>query len=165
MEHSRTVSGHSLAELSDASPVLLIFLRHSGCPFCRETLGDLAKQRSLLAERGLKLVHQDTPERGARWIASYGLDGADQISDPQAELYRQFELGKANWWDLVGPHVWWSGFRATILKMHGISKIVGDVRQLTGAFIVHRRQIVKEFRQRYSGDRARLDRFTCDLPP
>ena len=38
----RTEDGVSLADLSATAPVLLIFLRHSGCTFCRQTLSDLA---------------------------------------------------------------------------------------------------------------------------
>jgi hypothetical protein len=36
----RTETGRTLLELVDESPVLLIFLRHFGCSFCRQTLDD-----------------------------------------------------------------------------------------------------------------------------
>ena len=38
----RTEDGVSLGDLSATAPVLLIFLRHSGCTYCRQTLSDLA---------------------------------------------------------------------------------------------------------------------------
>ncbi|MFO1062945.1 MAG: peroxiredoxin-like family protein [Pirellulales bacterium] len=164
---TQTVAGSKLGELSQNSPVLLVFLRHSGCPFCRETLSDLRRQQASLNSRGIKLVivHQDTPERGAAWIDSYKLQSAEQISDPNGELYRNFELGRSTWWNLLGPHVWWAGFRASILKMHGVAKIVGDIKQLTGSFLIHRGKIVRSFRQRYSGDRPRYAELTCETPP
>jgi len=37
-----TQSGERLVELSEMSPVLLVFLRHAGCTFCREALADFA---------------------------------------------------------------------------------------------------------------------------
>ncbi|MGN6544345.1 MAG: SelL-related redox protein [Aureliella sp.] len=162
---ARTQSGQSLAELSAQSPVLLVFLRHSGCPYCRQTLSDLGRLRSQLdsTHTQLVIVHQDTPERGAAWIAKYGLGDCQQISDPDNHLYAQFELGKASWWDLVGPHTWWPGFKATMLQMHGVSKIVGDIKQLTGAFLVRDGKVVKAFRQRYSSDRPDYASMVCDL--
>jgi hypothetical protein len=34
----RTETGRTLLSLLDESPLLLIFLRHFGCSFCRQTL-------------------------------------------------------------------------------------------------------------------------------
>ena len=162
---ARTESGRSLAELSAQSNVLVIFLRHSGCPFCRQTLSDLAHTRDRLADANVRLVivHQDTPERGAAWIAKYGLGDCEQISDPQRQLYQKFELAKASWWDLVGPHTWCSGFKATLLQMHGVGKIVGDVKQLSGAFVIRDSKIIKSFRQSYSSDRPDYAALVCDI--
>ena len=38
----RTNRGQTLQEMSQERPLLLVFLRHRGCPFCRETLADFA---------------------------------------------------------------------------------------------------------------------------
>lgn len=162
---ARTESGRSLATLSAQSPVLLVFLRHSGCPFCRQTLADLGRLRSELERAHIQLVivHQDTPQRAAGWIAQYGLGNSEQISDPENQLYQQFELGKASWWGLLGPHTWWAGFRATLLELHGIGKIVGDVKQLSGAFLIRDGKVVKAFRQKYSSDRPDYAAMVCDL--
>jgi peroxiredoxin len=162
---ARTESGQSLAEHSAQSPLLLGFLRHSGCPYCRQTLSDLGRLRAKLesSHTRLVIVHQDTPERGAAWIGSYGLGDCQQISDPENQLYERFGLGKASWWDLVGPHTWWPGFKATLLEMHGVGKVVGDIKQLTGAFLIRDGKVVKAFRQRYSSDRPDYTSMVCDL--
>ena len=47
-----TESGASLHDLASASPVLLIFLRHFGCSFCRQTISDVADLRGELDGRG-----------------------------------------------------------------------------------------------------------------
>jgi peroxiredoxin len=162
---ARTESGQSLAELSAQSNILVVFLRHSGCPFCRQTLSDLSRLRVRFADAHTRLVivHQDTPERGAAWIGKYNLGDCEQISDPQGQLYQQFELGKASWWDLLGPHTWWAGFKATLLQMHGVGKIVGDVKQLSGAFLISNGKVLKSFRQTYSSDRTDYEAMVCDI--
>ncbi len=52
--------GLTLWELSHRNPTLVVFLRQTGCTFCREALSDLSKQRTELAARGitLALVHR-----------------------------------------------------------------------------------------------------------
>ncbi|MGB8536307.1 MAG: hypothetical protein WCD57_07830, partial [Acidobacteriaceae bacterium] len=49
----RTESGRTLLELVDESPILLIFLRHFGCSFCRQTLDDISRIREQIEGRGI----------------------------------------------------------------------------------------------------------------
>lgn len=60
----RTESGASLLELAQGSPVLLVFLRHFGCSFCRKAISDVAELRGELANRGVQpvFVHLGPPE-------------------------------------------------------------------------------------------------------
>lgn len=162
---ARTQSGTTLAEMSERSPVLVVFLRHSGCPFCRQTLAELARIRQQFeaTKTALVIVHQDNPERGGAWIQKYDLGQCEQISDPDRHLYHEFELGKANYWDLLGPHTWWAGFKASILQMHGVTRIVGDIQQLTGAFLIHHNQLIKSFRQKYSSDQPDFASMVCEI--
>ena len=165
IETTHTQSGQSLAALSAERPVLIVFLRHSGCPYCRQTLSQLAKLRQTLEAKQIQLVivHHDTPENGAAWISKYDLGQCEQISDPAGQLYGQFELGKTTWWNLAGPHTWWPGFKATILQFNGVGKPVGDVKQLTGAFIIHHGRIVKAFRQKLSHQSPNYNEMVCQL--
>lgn len=165
IEATRTESGQTLAELSANHPVLVVFLRHSGCPYCRQTLAQLAKLRSTLEAKHTRLVivHHDTPENGAAWIGKYELGECEQISDPDGQLYAQFELGKTSLWNLFGPHTWWPGFKATILQLNGISKPVGDIKQLTGAFVIHHGKIVQAFRQKLSHQSPDYKAMVCEL--
>src|ERR1700677_2300484 len=61
----RTESGRTLRALLDESPLLLIFLRHFGCSFCRQTLEDVARIRGATEAKGIwpVFVHLGTPER------------------------------------------------------------------------------------------------------
>ncbi|MBK8557721.1 MAG: redoxin domain-containing protein [Lewinellaceae bacterium] len=55
-------SGESLADLSEKGTVLLVFLRHFGCSFCREAISDISKRRKKLEAKGVRvvLVHMAT---------------------------------------------------------------------------------------------------------
>jgi len=65
-----TESGVSLLALTEASPVLLVFLRHFGCPFCRKAISDVADLQQELADRGVRpvFVHLGTPRSPRRTL-------------------------------------------------------------------------------------------------
>src|SRR5271156_1678591 len=86
----QTESGASLLALVEASPVLLIFLRHFGCSFCRQAISDVADLREELARRGGRpvFVHLGTPERAKPFFDYYGIGDVERISDPEAKIYR-----------------------------------------------------------------------------
>ena len=46
MDRAITDQGESLLELSQSSPRLVVFLRHAGCIFCRESLADLRDRQA-----------------------------------------------------------------------------------------------------------------------
>ncbi|HUP78431.1 MAG TPA: hypothetical protein VM260_07675 [Pirellula sp.] len=48
-----TTSGQSISQLSLIRPQLVVFLRHSGCTFCRQALADLAKQHDDLEQQNV----------------------------------------------------------------------------------------------------------------
>src|SRR6201990_2830291 len=84
-----TESGTSLLSLTEASPVLLIFLRHFGCSFCRQAISDVADLRSQLDARGVRpiFVHLGTPERAKPYFDYYHLEDVERVSDPAAVIY------------------------------------------------------------------------------
>ena len=49
-------TGETLFDYSLRQPVLLVFLRHFGCTFCREALSDISKKRSEIEEQGSRIV-------------------------------------------------------------------------------------------------------------
>src|SRR5271169_560914 len=91
-------SGASLLELAQASPVLLVFLRHFGCSFCRQAISDVAELRGKLDERGVRpvFVHLGTPERAKPFFDYYGIGDVERVSDPEAKVYQHpvFQLAR-----------------------------------------------------------------------
>ncbi len=155
MQTVRSSQGETLAELSAEQPVLVLFLRHSGCTFCREALADVAQQRERIEAAGTRLaiIHMSAPEAAAKWMAKYGLSDVPQFADPQTRLYRAFGLERGGVRQLFGKAVWWRGFQAAILQRHGVGKMEGDGFQMPGAFLIRDGQIVRAVRHQTAADR------------
>src|ERR1700721_2645179 len=81
-----TESGVSLLELTEASPVLLVFLRHFGCSFCRKAISDVAELAPELERRGVRpvFVHLGTAEIAKAHFDYYGLSDVERVNDPEA---------------------------------------------------------------------------------
>jgi len=163
----RLGTGLTIDQLSQKSPVLLVFLRHAGCTFCREALADLAKQRDRLESAGINLVlvHMNEPEFGRQFLSGYGLDDLPAISDPNRTLYRAFGLRRGDMRMLFGPKVWWRGFQAGILGGHGVGRLKGDGFQMPGVFLIFHGQILRSWRHQSAADRPDYVKFaTANLP-
>ncbi|HJV89223.1 MAG TPA: SelL-related redox protein [Holophagaceae bacterium] len=155
LEEAITQHGENLSELSHRSPVLIVFLRHFGCTFCREACHELARRRKALEARGtrLVLVHLGTEEEAATFFESYGLGDVDRVGDRVRWLYRSFGLRRGSLWQLLGPRVWWRGFKAGVLNGHGISRLGGDALQMPGVFLVHHDEMLRSHVHRDASDR------------
>ena len=153
--HRKTNMGLTLDELSRLSPVLLVFLRHMGCTFCREALSDLAARRKDIEREGarLVLVHMSEEEDAAPFFARYGLQDVQRISDPQRTLYRAFGRPRGRFGDGLGPKVWWRGFQAGLLGGHGVGRLMGDGFQMPGVFLLFHGEIVRSYRHQSAADR------------
>ncbi len=152
---ARTQFGVSLDELSKLSPLLLVFLRHNGCMFCREALSDLQRQRHAIEAQGVRiaLVHQGSDAQARSLLANYGLDDLPRVSDPERYLYRAFGLGRGDLLKLAGPTVWWRGFQAAVLEGHGFGRVVGDAFQMPGVFLIFHGEVLRSYRHQTAADR------------
>ncbi len=165
--------GATLSALSWTNPTLVVFLRHTGCTFCRETLADLKVQRQTLESRGitLALVHMSDPLEATRTMSRYGLDSVHRFSDPQCELYRAFGLRRGSFQQLFGMKVWFRGIAAGIFGGHGVGRMVGDGFRMPGVFLLDRGKIVSQFQAHSAADRpdylaiARLADVERSKPP
>jgi len=153
--HRKTNYGVTLDELSRLSQVMVVFLRHAGCTFCREALADLAARRREIEKSGtrLVLVHMGSEQHGMKLFDRYGLGEVAQISDPKRNLYRAFGLPRGGVCDLIGPKVWIRGFQAGILGRHGAGRMVGDGFQMPGVFLLFHGEVVRSFRHQSAADR------------
>ncbi len=152
---ARTQVGTTLLDLSTESAVMLVFLRHFGCTFCREALADLAAQRRSIEALGVRiaLVHMSSEAGGERFFTRYGLADIDRVSDPNQNLYRAFGLARGRLGQLFGPKAWIRGFEAGILRRHGIGLLQGDGFQMPGVFLVFHGEVNSSYRHMSAADR------------
>jgi peroxiredoxin len=159
------VSGRTLGQISEARPTLLVFLRHSGCTFCREALADLRDRRSEIEARGtqIAIVYQESPEGMRPLLERQGLSDVEQFSDPDRRLYDAFELHLGTLGQLFNLSTFVRGFKAAITSRHGFGSISSNVYQMPGAFLVHRGRIVREFRHKTASDRPDYTALACPI--
>jgi peroxiredoxin len=151
-----TESGSSLLALVEASPVLLVFLRHFGCSFCRQAISDVAELRGELDKRGVRpvFVHLGTPERAKPFFEYYGIGDVERVSDPEAAAYRLpvFALPRMHpALTLFQPSVWVGWLKGALFK-HGIGAIKEDGHQMQGIFFLKGPKIVRQFRYKTIAD-------------
>lgn len=148
-------TGRTIDVLSHDQPVLLVFLRHFGCTFCREALADLRVQRSRLEAAGvaIALVHMSPEADAAAFFAKYELSDVARFSDPGRGLYRRFELRRGGWRQLFGLSVWMRGARAVFAEGHGVGALAGDGFQMPGAFLVLNGKIIHAYRHESAASR------------
>ena len=163
LETIRTSTGESLLELSNQQPRLVVFLRHSGCTFCREALNDLRAQRAQIeaAGVGIVLVHQTTDEAAAAFFKPYGLDDVPRIADPELALFGVFDLRREKVRNMFRPTVWWRGMQSALFHRHGFGRIKGDVRQMPGVFLLDQGKITAAFRHDLPSDRPDYAGLAC----
>jgi peroxiredoxin/uncharacterized membrane protein len=151
-----TNEGVSIQQLSEQQPVLLVFLRHFGCTFCREAMQDIARQRKQIEAKGVKIVivHMlDDEDAAYEQLKKYGLQDVATVSDPEKLLYKKFRLRRGTLNQLAGIKVWIRGIKKGLIDGLGIGAAMGDIYQMPGIFLLHRGKVVKQFIHRSAADR------------
>ena len=151
-----TESGRPLLEVVDASPVLLIFLRHFGCAFCRQALDQVSQIREQIRAKGTNpvFVHLGSPERAKPYFDYYKLPDVERVSNPEASLYQHpaFALSRRNvFLNALSPAVWKGWLKGPLLT-YGIGAIREDGDQMPGVFFLKDRRIVRGFRYQSIAD-------------
>jgi hypothetical protein len=151
-----TEAGNNLLALTEASPVLLVFLRHFGCTFCRQMISDIAGLRGPMHERGVRpvFVHLGTPAIAKAHFDYYGLSDVERIHDPQARLYQHpvFGLSRTNPVSHFFKPVVIAGWLKGAIFRHGFGLIQGDGEQMPGVFFLRGPEIVREHVHRTIAD-------------
>lgn len=135
--------------------IALIFLRHFGCPFCKEHARALHLQRSGFQDAGVEIVMvgPGTPAEAAAFAEDLGLENP-VLTDPDRAAYRAYGLGEAPVRSLLDPRVIAGGIRAAA-KGFLPRKSSGNPLQLPGQFLIDRGGIVRS---------ATRPRLMSDIP-
>jgi len=84
-----------LSSLWEGKVLLVAFIRHFGCPQCKEMLYQLEQLKPELTEKGLSLavVTQGKPEE-TKAFCDERIPGVTCLSDPERKAYRAYGLGR-----------------------------------------------------------------------
>jgi hypothetical protein len=158
-----SVEQSSLREISSDTPILLVFLRHFGCTFCREALTDIKRQRKVIEISGTRivLVHMVDDDTAREALRPYGLDDLLRLSDPELKLYRAFGLERGTVRQLFGPRVWLRGIVAGLFGRHGVGALAGDGFQMPGVFLIRQGKVEAAYIHRAASDRPDYAGLAC----
>lgn len=151
-----TNTGANLKEMSEEQPIMLVFLRHFGCTFCRESMQDIFDQKKEIENKGTKVVvvHMlENEEEAFHEMEKFGIEELPAISDPESILYKMFKLRSGSLLQLFGPKVIFRGLYAAIVKGLGLGAEKGNMKQMPGVFLIHKGKIKKQFIHKSAADR------------
>ena len=157
---AETNRGRSLEIASFEKPVLLVFLRHFGCVFCKEAMKDIGKKKAEWEERNINviLVHMSDNETAEKYFKKYGIAGIEHISNPSCSLYASFGLTKGTASQLFGLKNWIRGFEVTVGKGIPLGlRQIGDGFQMPGVFLVEKGKIMDSYIHASASDRPDYD--------
>lgn len=163
MQDAKTNKGTSIFEYSNDSRVMLVFLRHFGCTFCREMLADISKLKEKIEEKGIRivLVHMVAEEEALNVLSEYGLQDLPRISNPEMDLYSAWGLEHGTASQLFGMKVWWRGLTAGVVKGHGIGWLKGNGFQMPGVFLLEGEKVIDQFIHDSAADRPNYWEMSC----
>jgi peroxiredoxin len=159
-----TTDNRNLGEMNEEKPLMLIFLRHFGCPFCKESLIQLAEHRRDLEAKGIEivLVYMIDGSTASAYLAEYGLSDLAQVSDPEEIFYKSFRLKKGSFLQLFGLKVWTRWVELAFRKKLFNTSPAGNVSQMPGIFLIEDGKVVKQFVHKSVADTPDY-RFFLDL--
>jgi peroxiredoxin len=164
-----TQTGQNLLTLSNKQPVLLVFLRHFGCQFCRQAMDELSAKKGELNYLGNELVfvHMAANDVADSYFKTFNLEGVQHISDPDCRFYAAFGLVKGSFTQLFGLHTWIRGFSNASKYGNEMGKHLGDSFQMPGAFMLFEGEIRDKHIHKFASDKPDYKRFMlcCSINP
>ena len=145
-------------QLGDA-PMLLVFLRHFGCPFCKETIARLrdASQR-LAGYPPVLFFYQGSPTEGRAFMRRYWPE-ARAVADPDAVFYEGLGIGRGGLAQMFHPGVVPALVRAGLAGHLGGEGSGGDTRRMPGLFVTRGGTILWSYRARHQADHPDFERI------
>lgn len=129
---------------------LLVFLRHFGCIFCRETVAELRAASAAPDFPALLFFFQGSPTEGRAFLRR-DWPGVRAVSDPTGRFYDAFGVGHMSPLQMLRPGLWAAERRARA-KGHKQGPQSGDVWRMPGIFLVAGARILWQHDFRHAGD-------------
>lgn len=141
----------TLADQLGPGLTLLVFLRHFGCMFCRETVADLRAfvERQPAFPQPL-VFYQGSPIEGRAFLRRDS-PTLRAVSDPAADFYAAFGVERGGLLEMFGPAVWRGRARAA-KKGHQNGERAGDIWRMPGMFLARGAEILWAHEYRHAAD-------------
>jgi peroxiredoxin len=138
----QTVGGETvrLSSLWAGKTLLLAFIRHFGCPQCKEMLSELIERKHQFEKAGMSIVvvSQGTPEAAKAFCEQYA-PGLHCLCDPQRQIYRAYRIERGTLTQTVLSWRVWSG-NVRVRKAKGwkpeLPPVGQDAMQMSALFII-----------------------------
>ncbi|MFZ4544697.1 MAG: SelL-related redox protein [Saprospiraceae bacterium] len=143
-----------LGLITEKQPVLLVFLRHFGCTFCREAIAELAKNKKKIESKGVRIifVHMAEENIAESFFKEYKFPNAEHISDQMCTYYKEFGLVKGTMNQLFGLKNWARTIESGLIKGHLWGREIGDGFQMPGVFVLNNRKVISSYIHKYVSD-------------
>ena len=162
IQEMQTNLGNNLLAFTEKKPVLLVFLRHFGCVFCKEALSDLAGLWPDFKGRDIELifVHMATNKVADKYFKDFELEGVQHISDPEKQYYYEFGLRKGSFSQLYGLRTWFRGFSSETKQYKlELAQHLGDSTQMPGMFLIKNGEIKESYIHKLASDQPDYMQF------
>jgi peroxiredoxin len=153
----------SLAALR-GGPVVLVFLRHLGCPLCRMELATFTRRAGELRAHGASLlVFVESPAASVAAFAEARAGAFHLIADPDRAMYRRYGIERGGLLAYLSPSALGAAIRATARgHLHG--RCEGSELQLPGDFVLDAAgRVTYAHRGRHIADHAPFDVLLAQL--
>ncbi len=140
----------SLGDQLGTETTLLVFLRHFGCGFCKETLAELRAASETPGYPPVLLFYQGSPTEGRAFLRRQW-PAVRAVSDPELHIYEAFGVRRGRVRDFVVPGVW-SARRRALDKGHRNGERSGDIWRMPGVFLAREDAILWRHHFRHVGD-------------
>jgi hypothetical protein len=147
---------HRLRELWRDATSVTTFIRHFGCLFCHQMVGDLVEHLPRILERGARVViiGNGTLEQARHFFSVKKLprDGVEVVTDPRRESYAAAGLERGITRTLLNMGSV-AAYGAAKSQGHKITGLFGDLTQLGGLLVVQPpATLLYAHKSRYAGD-------------
>ncbi|MEX2274082.1 MAG: peroxiredoxin-like family protein [Actinomycetota bacterium] len=127
-----------LSDFWERQPIVLVFLRYFGCPFCQAQVAELKRDEPRFREAGagVVLVGHGHPGAAEAFSAKRRLP-FPLLMDPWRDAYESYGLREATFGEVVGPRALPQMLRRGLAKdtrqggLHG-----GSLKQMPGTFVI-----------------------------
>ena len=160
MKKMKTSDGSDVFTISENNLVFLVFLRHFGCVFCRESLIDLSKKIETFREMGIipVFVHMTDNETAISYFQQYHWEKVIHVSDPETSFYHAFGLVKGRFNQLFGLKTLVRGFEVAATKgVFPTLTTIGDGFQMPGIFLIKQGKVLESFIHAHASDKPDYD--------